>query len=714
MIRSDFQRRSLAWLCFIWIVAIPTIYYKHLWQIPSLGIKNWIADNPSVEYLIRSLRAFEATGLTTPLLPYAGEALSRALIAMLGFALIFIAAQTLGAGICALIPCQFDNRIEKVVYRAGIGFGALAYLSLGLATIGNYRPAAVRLLILITAAIGVWLFLRYLRQLKVRNPNRTMAVIINWRASPWPWVILLAAAIALIGALAPETEYDALWYHLWLPRLWLEKGSPVDLMTEYISLYPMTWDLVFGAGLTMGGAIAAKLANFSCLILSLMTIFRMTRHNEQASTAWMAGAIWITTPTILWEGTTAYNDLAVGFYLMLTLDAALRFVEGRERQWLLLAGLNAGFALGVKHLAGVGVVLIAAGLGLMQLLTTRKFKSAFLSAMILAAIALTIASPWYYRSWRASGNPVFPEFYSIFGAKPPQRWDAITERELDEFKARFGRPRTFSNLITLPWDMTIHAARYGGNLGPLYLMFIPGLLLRRNRTPFTPCLIGYILLFLLFWASPLSSYQMRFLVPITPALAMLAAEGAARAQYAARELTGETGKRILNVALLIFCLFNLPPFTSLHEYDREDSNGWLTHVIHTVPFGVVFGKESEAAYLARAVPSFDVWQYINTQLPVDCRVLTFRGGDHFYSYRQRIPGDATIARSAVWIPQRNQETQLLEQLSALGITHILFDKKGMAELDENNLAIVQPEVISKWYAKEYEDENFLLYRLLLP
>ncbi len=714
MVHPDFQRRSLGWFCFIWIAAISAIYYKRLWQIFSLGIKNWIADNPSIERLARSLRAFSAPELAQPVLPYSGEALSRMFNAALGFVIIFIAAQTLGASICSLLHCQFDNHVEKMIYRAGAGFGALAYLSLGLAATGNYHPAEARLLILVAATFGVLLFLRHLCQLKVHNIHWKRLVVINGQISPWQWAILLAIAIALIGALAPETEYDALWYHLWLPRLWLEKGSPVDLLTEYVSLYPMTWELVFGAGLTMGGAITAKLVNFSCLILSLLMLYHMTRRHGHASTAWMASAIWITTPTVLWEGTTAYNDLALGLYLMLTFDATSRYTESRERQWLLLAGLNAGFALGVKHLAGIGVLLIVVGLGLKQWLTTRQLKSALLSAMTLAAIAFTVASPWYHRSWRASGNPVFPEFYSIFGAKPPQRWDAITERELGEFKARFGRPRTFSNLVALPWDMTIHASRYGGDLGPLYLMFLPGLLLRRNRALFTPWLIGFVLLFLLFWASPLSSFQIRFLIPITPVLSMLAAEGAARVQQTARVLTGEIGKRLLTVALLVFCLLNLPPFTSLHEYDRQGSNGWLTHVIHTVPIGVVLGKESEAAYLARTVPSYEAWQYIDTQLPLDCRLLTFRGGDHFYSHRQRIPADATIARSAVWIPQRNQEAQLLKQLGLLGITHILFDKKGMAELVENNLAIVQPEVIFKWYAKEYEDENFLLYRLVQP
>jgi MFS family permease len=71
------------------------------------------------------------------------DALTRALISIAGAALVFIAAQTLGAGLCALIRCEFENWIERFVYRAGTGFGMLSYISLGMAAMAIIQPEII-------------------------------------------------------------------------------------------------------------------------------------------------------------------------------------------------------------------------------------------------------------------------------------------------------------------------------------------------------------------------------------------------------------------------------------------------------------------------------------------------------------------------------------------------------------------------------------------
>jgi len=204
---------------------------------------------------------------------------------------------------------------------------------------------------------------------------------------------------------------------------------------------------------------------------------------------------------------------------------------------------------------------------------------------------------------------------------------------------------------------------------------------------------------------------MRFLIPIAPLLAILAAEGFERIRKITIDLAGEPGKRFLQTGLIVLCFLNLPPFTSLHELDRVVWDGWLTHVIHTVPVGAVLGSISEVDYISRKIPSYPAWQYINSHLDEDSIILTFSGGDQLYSDRNRIPSDSTIARQVVWIPQRGQERQFLEQIVSLGITHILFEKKGLPNLLNSDLAIIQPEVIEKWYIREFEDANFILYRV---
>lgn len=707
------RRRVTALLVFAWSTVVLAVYYKRIWQLFLLGPKDWIIDNPSLAAPYQSLKIMMGSGFAGWNLYNIQEALTRALIAIAGAALVFIAAQTLGAGVCALIRPEFDNWMERFVYRAGMGFGMLAYISLGMAAMGIYRPAFVRLFVLGTAGIGVILYVLRFRQKAMQLAARTtIQPLLKWKVSVWQVIAFLAALVALIGALAPEIEYDALWYHLWLPRLWLEHGTPVDLVSEYISLYPLTWELVYGAGLVMGGSIAAKLLSFSCLPLTAMVIYQLVRRYVPQASPWLAVTIWITAPTVLWEATTTYVDLALGFFVMLVIYSVIRYADTRERPWIIIAGLSIGFALGIKHLALIILVVVSAGLALKLWLEARTLKAVVLPLLILGGIGLLVALPWYVRNWQASRNPVFPELYSVFGAQPPQRWNAVTNQGLEQFKAHFGRPRTFSNLVTLPWDMTIHATRYGGNLGPIFLMFIPILLLYRNGTPVIPWLGGLVLIFILFWASSLSSFQMRFLVPIVPLLAVLAAESFEKIRRTATAVGGKLGMRLVEFVVVVLALLNLPPFTSLHEFDRLVWDGWLTNVTHTVPLGVVLGGVTEADYLNQKVSSYAAWQYIDTNLASDSRILTFSGGDHFYSHRQRLASDATMARDAVWVPQRGEENLVLEQMKILGITHILFDKRQIADLEAWNLAIIQPETISRWYVQEYEDTSFILYRLV--
>jgi hypothetical protein len=155
--------------------------------------------------------------------------------------------------------------------------------------------------------------------------------------------------------------------------------------------------------------------------------------------------------------------------------------------------------------------------------------------ILFAAVALILPSGWYARAYAASCNPVFPDLYGVFGAHPPERWSPATERGLQGFKDRFGRERTVRHLLLLPWDGTVNGARYGGTIGPLFLILVPAAVIgpRARRTAWA--VAAGCAAYVAVWASPISSFQMRFLVPIVPILAVLGAEGAARIERAAMQ-----------------------------------------------------------------------------------------------------------------------------------------------------------------------------------
>jgi hypothetical protein len=222
-------------------------------------------------------------------------------------------------------------------------------------------------------------------------------------------------------------------------------------------------------------------------------------------------------------------------------------------------------------------------------------------------------------------------------------------------------------------------------------------------------------LYLALWASPISSFQMRFLMPIVPGLALIGAAGLGwllagdgmRARFRRGALVG---------AIVVLAAMNLPPFMRFHEVDRVGWDGWLTHVVRVAPWAVVAGRESESAYLARTVPSFRAWQAVNARLPLDARILTFSGGDRLYTRRQYVPYDSAMAQAAVFTPALEWH-RAATALRALRITHVLFDRRELDRVQGATLAIGSP-AIQQACTTEYDDRRFWICRLdyarLLP
>src|SRR5262245_19959262 len=208
-------------------------------------------------FLARDHVATWLAGVTVPGFPWLGEAAARASIALVGASLVAVAALGAGALVLRLIGWSTTSRVEQIVFAGVTGVPVVSFTSLLLAVFGLYRPLPTAVAI---AALGIAGGLGAggpgVGGARTRTEDRdgglSSVPVPDSRppsAMTGPWVVIAAAALAfgLVATLAPETEYDALWYHLQLPRLWLEAGHPVDLVQEYVSLYPLTWELVFGA-----------------------------------------------------------------------------------------------------------------------------------------------------------------------------------------------------------------------------------------------------------------------------------------------------------------------------------------------------------------------------------------------------------------------------------------------------------------------------------
>jgi 4-amino-4-deoxy-L-arabinose transferase-like glycosyltransferase len=202
----------------------------------------------------------------------------------------------------------------------------------------------------------------------------------------------------------------------------------------------------------------------------------------------------------MWEATTAYVDIALG--LCCALFAILRFIETRAWQWFAIATFTIGLAMATKHLGLIVLGIAAITLWLRLWTQTGKFWRAVITTSPLL-LSLLLPLPWYIRAWNASGNPVFPELYRVFGARPAGRYDAELHAAVTKLRIQAGPERNLRGYLTIPWDMTVNAESYRGTLGPVFLLTLPGLLLIRRRLPIV-VLNTFVLLYFLVWAAALA------------------------------------------------------------------------------------------------------------------------------------------------------------------------------------------------------------------
>ena len=659
-----------------WVAVVVLFYFRRFFFLAADGPAGWDLQDFGLYPL-----------LSWP--PFWRSAIAHNLRAVGTALVVLLAAQAAGAGVLRLLASRSSR---DPVFRTLCGYVGLSYLMLGLALGGWAVPAVVRVVTLLLALAGLFGTRgEMLKALGDVGVHRKLSV---------PSVLCAALlTTSFVAALAPETEYDALWYHLELPRQWLLAGRPVDNVTEYVSLYPMGFDLLFGMALAFGSDSAARLIHWICLVLAMILLVRAVHRLADQDSGWLAAAIFAAIPTVLWEATTAYVDLALATYTLAATVALLEWLDRKDDGWLRVAGAMLGFGCAIKHLGLIALTAIVAVIVVSQ--RRRLLPKALEVARWLIVVPLLMGGPWYARAWTAARNPVAPMLVEVFGIQPPERWTQRAEDGLDRFEARFGRGHNPAAMLRLPWDVTMHGAAFGGALGVVVLASVPGMALaiRRHRR-LLGVLVG-VVIYAAVWTSPVSSLQFRFLFPVLPFLAILAAAGF-------RSLWPRSRAIELGVAGLLF--LSLPPFIPLHEGDRREWLGWLTHVLRRIPVEVVVGAEATDAYLTRTVRSYGAWRFINTQLPKEAAILSYPGGDNFYAQRRRVWANSPQMLEGVRRLSPGSEDEAFDFLRRWKISHVLVDEREAAASED----VLTTQQARQKMTQVYRDADSSLYAIPTP
>ncbi len=474
-------------------------YHLNLLWVPDQVIAGWFGDPPQFQILDR-----------LPLL----------------LTLAFLLAAAFSAGSLALHTTGWAGRLaplERTIFALGAGLSLFSTYTLLVGLAGGLQS---RWLFLIPGVVVVMAeIVRTMLFSKRDFPQSEVAVSHDTSGWHWGWlaVLLPFALIFLLGGLLPPLEFDVREYHLQVPKEWFLAGRINFLPHNIYGNMPLGAEvLAIPAMALLGdwwqGALAGKALISLAALWTALALFAAGRRFFSPGAGIVAALLFLSTP---WVGLVSMNGLVEvwwGFYGTLAVFAtAISLPKDEQNEisspaGLLWAGFFAGSALACKYPAAVFVVLPL----LVVLGSAGQAGLARRAGVFLLGVALT-AGPWLAKNTVLAGNPVYPIAYSFFGGETrtpekAQQWRQAHRPPNHAAWDLFQRAKAV--LLTSPW------------LGPLLVPWAAvGCLALRHRQGIRLLagLLAYV--FVTWW---LFTHRIdRFLVPLLPAVALLAGAGAA-------------------------------------------------------------------------------------------------------------------------------------------------------------------------------------------
>ncbi|MEK7551712.1 MAG: glycosyltransferase family 39 protein [Patescibacteria group bacterium] len=319
------------------------------------------------------------------------------------------------------------------------------------------------------------------------------------------FLIVSQAAINLIGVFGPEISFDSLWYHLTLPKLYLENQniSHFPGIVLYYSNMPKLIEMLYVGALSFDTEILAKLIHFIFGLLILVVIYKLSRKFISVEYSLIAALIFYSNLVVGWLSISSYVDLARTFFEVLSVFAFILFTKNNDRKYLLLSALILGLAITTKLVSifSLGIFIILFILAYVNNRETLEKLIKNIFAFIF--VSLCVPAPWFIFSYLNTGNPFYP-YFSI----PVDGGSFIN----------------IPNLISLPKDILMVFVNTFDPISPLYLVFIPLLIMLYKKTDIkVKYLFIYSLIAFFLWYLTQYFRGTRFLLPYLPIFSILCA-----------------------------------------------------------------------------------------------------------------------------------------------------------------------------------------------
>jgi hypothetical protein len=345
------------------------------------------------------------------------------------------------------------------------------------------------------------------------------------------YILLLLCAPAILPNLGGS---DPIAFHLAnAADLVRHVGFAVDPFRRS-PLYVGNFVLIFGEFLTFGGG---QLLNFLTWATGLLTGLAVcagagnalsnVREPWRSIVATALTLAVFVNPVYLRWGASAYMDVQIGCFALVSVLSLILAVEERRVEWFAAAAAIAGFLVGLKPSFPVLVPIYMLGMVGAALAMRIRMRQ----AAALIAIFIALASPWYLRNLVLAGDPVPPVFnLAIYGHD-----GFVTKAEWHTLMQDLHTTRDASALANLPFraffDPKNRDFRENGEMALFLALYLPVISVLvvfgfGRRLNSSHVLAAYFLmLFVVYWfvTATLLRYAMLFVPLLSVAFAYTAA-----------------------------------------------------------------------------------------------------------------------------------------------------------------------------------------------
>ncbi len=575
----------------------------------------------------------------------------------LGCLLFFIGAAAIGSAILArFVPDDGEPVIValKPMLSVGLGLGVLGYLAFALLALRLGQPRVAVGVVVAVCLAGIWWLATRKQAAGPAAASPTLAERLVFIS------LLLLLLLAFLGSTVPEVSFDALTYHLAVPKTYAIAGRLIDLPHNRYSYLPLLTSMLYYLGLAAGGMYAAKLVSFglgACLLLSLYSVGRALGGRLAGL---LSCAIFAGTPLVIYQFWYCNSDLGCAFFLFLAAASLWSYFQ-EPRQGpagLYLSAVFCGLALAAKLTAAFGVVFLA--VAALVAMWRDRAGLGWRAPALFGALAVVPLLPWAARNYAYTGNPAYPYLVSVLGPKSTdmealQGWYTDARDNSPGF-----RPWRHAEKMWHDAVLGFESATFD-NTGPLFVAFSPLVLLglEDRRVGAGALFVGACLA-----AGFSNTYITRLLLSYFAPFALIISLAAS-----ARALPKACRTSAISI-LLAITLFNL----------YRASEVFMLTSVHGLE--VATGREATSDYLKAAhnlypSPSYGAYEFIDgLRLPGSDRILAIGEARTFYSSRMVVtsaPHDPPVA--LVWADEARDGAKLYRKLKAEGIAVILLNKR---------------------------------------